>query len=543
MSCLSELRCSIYADDELPREEIRAVEQHLAMCPRCRAAVAAMRAENRLLAEIFHADESEIPSGVESGRHVGAVILWTAACVAAVVISAEKILELLTQYVPGGASEWFNPLERAGQMNMLVSAVFYMVEQGAGMLESIIALAGIVLALLAVFWILRAAVKRRLAPIALVAGLALGFALPSTARAAERRKGAVVTVKPGETVDASLLANGDIISIDGTVNGDSVNFGRSVSVKGDVKGDLVCFCQSLEVNGTVEGNVYAFSQTVNVTGHVNRTLLGWIQTLHIEPGGEAGDIIAGAAGLRIRGKVDRDVTAFAGAIEIAGQIGRDLQAYAGHLNLLAPARVGGNLDARVHSRDRVHIEPGATVMGKTNYHFPRPPESRYAHFHFYFWQAVWLAAALVTGLLLNWLVPTLFRYSPDRSGGITTDALIGFLVLVVTPIAVVICALTLVGLPIAVATLFLWLTGLYIAKIVVASLIGRSLIKSPGSSFALILLLGLLIIFVVINIPYLGALIKSLVLIAGLGIASTRLWRLRRRPEVPATLAQPLASA
>ena len=50
MTCLSELTCAVYADGELSPEETRDAERHLAECPRCRAQVAALRGENRILA-------------------------------------------------------------------------------------------------------------------------------------------------------------------------------------------------------------------------------------------------------------------------------------------------------------------------------------------------------------------------------------------------------------------------------------------------------------------------------------------------------------
>ena len=50
MTCLSELTCAVYADGELSPEETRDAERHLAECSRCRALVAALRGENRILA-------------------------------------------------------------------------------------------------------------------------------------------------------------------------------------------------------------------------------------------------------------------------------------------------------------------------------------------------------------------------------------------------------------------------------------------------------------------------------------------------------------
>ena len=49
MSCPSEAVLAFHADGELPSEEARRTEAHLAVCPRCRALVEALVGESRLL--------------------------------------------------------------------------------------------------------------------------------------------------------------------------------------------------------------------------------------------------------------------------------------------------------------------------------------------------------------------------------------------------------------------------------------------------------------------------------------------------------------
>ena len=99
---------------------------------------------------------------------------------------------------------------------------------------------------------------------------------------------------------------------------------------------------------------------------------------------------------------------------------------------------------------------------------------------------------------------------------------VGFLVLVAAPVAALLLAFTLVGLPIAILTLFTWLAGLYLAKVFVGALIGQGVLRSrvgQPPSFALSLLLGLFIVFVAIDAPYVGGWLNFLVILLGLGIA------------------------
>ncbi len=109
---------------------------------------------------------------------------------------------------------------------------------------------------------------------------------------------------------------------------------------------------------------------------------------------------------------------------------------------------------------------------------------------------------------------------------------LGFAVLVATPIAVIILALTMVGLPVAFFALALYALALYLAKIFVGVFIGRALDKTPAATTGrtfLALLVGLLIIYVVVQIPYgIGALAHLAVFCFGLGAFAWRLYRTYR---------------
>ena len=102
----------------------------------------------------------------------------------------------------------------------------------------------------------------------------------------------------------------------------------------------------------------------------------------------------------------------------------------------------------------------------------------------------------------------------------------------------VIAGITLVGLPLAVIGLLTFVVALYMAKIFVAALIGQALVGPPGlappkrlGSFALALLAGLAILFVTMNVPYVGELVRVVVLLLGLGLAFGQLQNRWRRAQ------------
>jgi hypothetical protein len=167
------------------------------------------------------------------------------------------------------------------------------------------------------------------------------------------------------------------------------------------------------------------------------------------------------------------------------------------------------------------VDPEARVSGKTETRLHEPPKSRFARPGFYLWRLIWLAAAFVTGLLLHRLSPGLFAARPVDGAALLRAVGVGFVVLVVVPAAAIIVACTLVGLPVGLFVLGLWLAGLYVGSLLVAALVGRSLMEraeGPPLAFATALLIGLVLVTVAVNVPYLGALVRLAVTPLGLGL-------------------------
>jgi hypothetical protein len=98
-------------------------------------------------------------------------------------------------------------------------------------------------------------------------------------------------------------------------------------------------------------------------------------------------------------------------------------------------------------------------------------------------------------------------------------------VLLVAPIALLIAGLTLIGLPIALIGGALYLTALYLSGVVVAALIGVSLVRPRSEGlrdFGVALLVGGLILTVAMQIPVLGAILRLVVVLVGLGLLTDR---------------------
>jgi anti-sigma factor RsiW len=531
MNCYPELTYSIYTDGELPAEEARQVELHLEECPRCRELVDGLRNADCLLAELLLAEaEEDVAVPAHPGR-----LRWVLGSGAALLAAAAG-LETAVGWIgslrlpPGYA--WLNPLGLNLPLSILFNGLTYLFEEETTMFTSMFNTLGamaLAFVLVAAGWF---GLRRRTTAAALLTlAVVLGLATPSYALETRTAK-ETVTVAAGQTLDDTLFAAGDTVLIDGVVTGNVFAFARRVAVKGTVKGDLICFAQTVDVQGTVGGTVYSFSQWIHTAGHVAGSSVNFGQSVVTYSGARVdGDLISFGSDALVDGVVGRDAWMAGARMDVGGNVGRNLSARGDQVTLMAPARVGGNFDAYVTAKERVHVDAGATVAGKSETHLRPAPVSSYRQFRFYRGQAIWLAAALIIGLLMYGLFPGVFAFRADTAVAVLRSLGVGFLVLVATPIAAILVAITIIGLPLGLISLGLWLLGLYLAKIFVAAWVGQGLKEAPAGKagqFVLALLLGLVIVFVAVNLPYVGALLRFLIWLMGLGVLFSRVRLLRR---------------
>jgi len=214
---------------------------------------------------------------------------------------------------------------------------------------------------------------------------------------------------------------------------------------------------------------------------------------------------------------------FGAILNVGGMIEQGVNFTGNQLFIRAPAVVGGNVAATVTEAENVQIDAAAVVSGTQSIELREPPDferfGQFARMGFYLRQVLRVVTGFVLGLLLFWVLPGLARVDLGDVKMLATSGGIGFLALIAMPIGAVILAITVIGLPLAFMTGFAWVMGLYVAKIMVAQFIGATIVgrKPNGVSTGLGLLLGIFLIVLAVNIPFVGGLINFILILLGLG--------------------------
>jgi hypothetical protein len=179
------------------------------------------------------------------------------------------------------------------------------------------------------------------------------------------------------------------------------------------------------------------------------------------------------------------------------------------------------------------VEPGAVVPNgvDTRINASRTT-NRFVQMSFYLGMLKEFLGALIVGCVLLLLARGFFTGAALRARSFWRSFGLGFIVLVVTPIALIVAAITIVGLPLALITLAVYLAALYVSKIVVAVFLGQLFRKAPLVriwDWLLVMLPALLVLTLAFHISYgVGFGLRVVVLCFGLGALVWQLYRTAR---------------
>jgi cytoskeletal protein CcmA (bactofilin family) len=398
-------------------------------------------------------------------------------------------------------------------------------------------------------------------PVFVVLILIFGLAQPAMAQ------GIVYGDKvPEDTiVDQNIIMTGYTVTIDGTVNGDVVAMGTRVNINGVVNGSLITVGEYININGEVTGSVYSAALLLNMgsTSVIGRDLYFLGVQLNLDQGSVINRDLYTIALLSasFAGKVNRNTFAEIGPSAVVQMIfdlaGWPLPNWLGSGSLppswttqhLAQAPFSlASASQAIFRGAGLNLLPSATASswaGADGYRYA--PAAQIDPQQVADWGMGLLrnlAALLLIGLLLVWLLPGVMNHSSDKlrkkpwsslGWGLVVYLLGWFLFsllfVLIIALTIFLFTVTLVNLGIVVggvslaslslAFVIFFVSVFYVSKLVVAFLFGRLLLslvsKKAASGRVLPLLLGVVLFALLASVPYLGFVISTIATFFGLG--------------------------
>lgn len=337
------------------------------------------------------------------------------------------------------------------------------------------------------------------------------------------RTGEITNVRSNETIESSLYAAGNNITVAGTVKGDIYCAGMNVNITGNVEGDVICAGSTVNINGKVLGDVRVAGQDVTLSGDVSGSVTAGGRTLLLSQTAKVGrDATLGGTKVIVDGKVTRDVVSGADGITISGQVGRDLDAQVNNLRFDNTARVGGNVS---YSGPSPLVKAdGAVISGSTSY-TPQQREERQQStgFAVQLWTMFFM---FVSTVIIGAVAVLALPRAIDAVGQVARTRSIasfasGAAAAIVVPILAVFLMITVFGIPLAALMILATITG-FVASLTVASYaVGWVLVEKlnwpkRGRRIGSVVL-GSLALSLIGIVPLLGPIVIIIAIFSGLG--------------------------
>lgn len=376
----------------------------------------------------------------------------------------------------------------------------------------------------------------RMVPVALVC--AVVFTFITCAQAVEVKSGDRIEVAKRKTLDDDLLAAGNQVIVNGSVNGDVTAVGSTVTISGPVEDSVLLAGATVNVSGNVGNDAWLAGSQINLSSTVedNAYLAGSMVTVTDEA--QVGrDLLIGGASVDVMGDVGRDLRVGGSSVTISGTVGRNARIRAPNITVAESAVINGNL---YYPRDaRADIAEGATIRGRVIETSPLRDRERRPSV----WSAVlgwfgWLIASIVFGLVVVALFPFFTHQTADTLLAMPWASLgIGFVAFIIIPAAAIILMITIIGIPLGLVLLLIYPVLLFVGYVMAAVVVGQLLLRRFRPSITSLLAcvaLGLLVFSVVGLIPVLGGLVLFLAMLTGFGALLISWWQ-SRQPRATGT--------
>lgn len=362
----------------------------------------------------------------------------------------------------------------------------------------------------------------------LVALSAVASAQPSRHACANKESGC--RIEKDEIFSLPAVLADQRTEMAGRVN-DLWGFAQHGTISGVVEDNAYFFAQTLEVTGSVLGDLHVFCQHLIVSGDVGGDIYCWGGEIEIMPEAQVhGNLVFGTGIITIEGKIAGEIKGGAGEVIILGEVLGPSDLGVGRLEIGPEARIVGDLTYT--AAQEADVAESAVIEGDIVYHEDihvvddsvKEIEKKEAKGFSWFGVLQVVASYIGVFLLGVVLLAVLRRHARkpsavlDRQPGLTLG--VGFLVFIVTPVAALIAIALILPMPIGFVGLLLYVTGLLLAGLVVALWLGGRLLGwmgKPGEPGHGALALGLAALWLLGMIPYLGFLVKLVMLAAGLG--------------------------
>lgn len=344
-----------------------------------------------------------------------------------------------------------------------------------------------------------------------------------------------VQLSAGEVVEGDYIQGGETVDVSGDVGGDIIIGGGQVIINGDTAGDVLAGGGMINIGGDVAQDIRVAGGQITFSGDVLRNVTVAGGNIEFTPDSHVyGNVTIGAGNVQLGGTIDGDVLAGVGNLTISGTVGGSVQAGVGNMQITSSANVLG--DVTYWSEEDGQIADDAVVGAVTKKALPfnmdsftefGKNEELQNKFNSFISKArisvlvLKFLTMVFVGTLLIRLAPRFMKQSAEMVGSDPWKGLgVGFLVLLVTPLAALVLLTTVIGIPISLFVMMMYGVLIYVGKFTVIYWAGLTLLKQfkvtnrRGWAFVT----GAVVYVLLTNIRFVGGFASMLAVLIGSGV-------------------------
>lgn len=302
--------------------------------------------------------------------------------------------------------------------------------------------------------------------------------LPSTISAATFRSSETnATVGEEERLENAYLA-GNSITTEGRIEEDVLGAGNIININSVVGGSAMLAGNTILVGGSIGNSVRAAGNIIVIESEVDSDVLAAGNTITLTEASRVGDdFVAAGSAINLDGLIGGRAMLTGAQININGIIDGDVVIReAGKVSIGENARINGDLT--YSASEPATIAEGAQIAGEVNFQ-----EIKRANGGFNFSEIAsglflgWLLVTYIVLLLVIYLLPKFSRSVVEYGFAKPGERMgIGFIYLVVVPIAAILLMLTVIGIPFGLVALGIYGVTIFIARVLTALLVGAYIV-------------------------------------------------------------------
>ena len=312
-------------------------------------------------------------------------------------------------------------------------------------------------------------------------------------------------------VDSDLFQFDVDVEVSDVIHGNAFVYGQNVNVTGEIYGDLFVMANSLNItkDAVVYGNIFALATNITISGL-------------------ASDVYAMSSSFILdeTGYIDRNINLMADSVSLSGQIGRDANLTCNNLSISESSEeiIGGDLSYTAGTEAQI---PEGVIGGEVTFNSPAEIDTTTIILNEIKNIISVLLYAFVVIMLTIWIAP---KFKDRVCEIISKKGFLSFGIGLLVFFGIIIIAFLLLlftsgfGAMIAVATVGLLILAFSISNTVFSMAIGKLIANkfnwNGNVAYVLLALLVVLILELISYIPYVGAPIRFITAIIGLGIIS-----------------------